>query len=91
MQDVIDTVAAAHGEHALGNVKMPNRFAVHIPGGDDAVLPMVAAMPKLGAVGVKLLSIFPGNRAKGKPVLDATVLLVDPDDGSAWRWSTVVC
>ena len=82
MQDVIDTVAAAHGEHALGNVKMPNRFAVHIPGGDDAVLPMVAAMPKLGAVGVKLLSIFPGNRAKGKPVLDATVLLVDPDDGS---------
>jgi alanine dehydrogenase len=82
MADVMVAVERAHAEHARGNVAMPNRFTVRLPGGESAILPMAAALPGIGAVGVKLLSIFPGNRARGLPVLGATVLLVDPQTGT---------
>ncbi len=81
MQDVIRAVEEAHAEHARGNVAMPARVSVRVPGDDAAILPMSAALANPGAVGVKLLSIFPRNRENGIPVLNASILLVDPDTG----------
>ena len=42
---------------------------------------MAAAVPELRAVGLKLLSIFPENAWHGRAVLNAVVVLVDPETG----------
>lgn len=81
IQEVIDTVSTAHAEHAAGRASQPTRVTVPLPGTPSSVLPMPAAISSMGAVGVKLLSVFPDNPGKGLPLLSATVLLVDPESG----------
>jgi alanine dehydrogenase len=81
IQEVIDTVTTAHAEHANGRASQPTRVTVPLPGTPSSVLPMPAAISSMGAVGLKLLSVFPDNPGKGLPLLSATVLLVDPESG----------
>jgi ornithine cyclodeaminase/alanine dehydrogenase len=81
MEEVIDTVRAAHAEHAAGRASQPTRVTVPLPGTPSSILPMPAAIGTTGAAGLKLLSVFPDNPGKGLPLLSATVLLVDPGSG----------
>jgi ornithine cyclodeaminase/alanine dehydrogenase len=81
MERVIDAVERAHSEHAAGRATQPTRATVGLHGTPSAVLPMTAAIPKLHAVGLKLLSIFPENAGTPVPVLNAVVVLVDPETG----------
>jgi ornithine cyclodeaminase/alanine dehydrogenase len=81
MEDVIDAVERAHAEHASGRAAQPTRVTVGLSGTPSAILPMPAAIPALAAAGLKLLSIFPGNRQLGVPVLNAVVILVDTKTG----------
>ena len=81
MESVIDAVERAHSEHAAGRATQPTRATVGLYGTPSAVLPMTAAIPKLQAVGLKLLSIFPENTGTDVPVLNAVVILVDPESG----------
>jgi len=81
MRDVIDAVRIAHAEHASGRADQPTRVTVKIPGATGSILPMPAALPQQGAVGLKLLSVFPENPAHGLPLLSAVVVLVNPQTG----------
>ena len=81
MEEVIDTVRAAHADHAAGRANQPTRVTVPLPGTPSSILPMPAAVGPTGAAGLKLLSVFPDNPGKGLPLLSATILLVDPDSG----------
>ena len=81
MPDVIHAVRFAHAEHASGRADQPTRVTVKIPGATGSILPMPAALPHQGAVGLKLLSVFPENPAQGLPLLSAVVVLVSPQTG----------
>lgn len=81
IEEVIEAVERAHAEHAAGRAVQPTRTTVNLPGSANAVLPMAATIPTLGAAGLKLLSIFPSNRELGIPVLNAVVVLVDVATG----------
>ncbi len=81
MGDVIAAVERAHSLHAAGQAEQPTRTTVRLPGTANAILPMAATIPAEKAVGLKLLSIFPSNRERGLPALNAVVVLVDSDTG----------
>lgn len=81
MREVIDAVERAHALHAKGKAEQPVRATVKLPGTSNAILPMAATIPDESAAGIKLLSIFPSNREKAIPVLNAVVVLVDSETG----------
>jgi alanine dehydrogenase len=81
MPAVINAVRTAHAEHASGRADQPTRVTVTIPGATGSILPMPASLPHQGAVGLKLLSVFPENPARGLPLLSAVVVLVDAQTG----------
>lgn len=81
MPAVIDAVERAHGLHATGKAEQPVRATVKLPGSTGAILPMAATLPDVKAAGLKLLSIFPANRERGIPALNAVVVLVDSETG----------
>ncbi|MCG3175998.1 MAG: Alanine dehydrogenase [Candidatus Omnitrophica bacterium] len=66
------------GLMASGQAKMPSKIYLDLPGGAD-----FRAMPawvggstdQAGACGIKWVSVFPDNRALGKPTVTATILL----------------
>jgi ornithine cyclodeaminase/alanine dehydrogenase len=81
MPAVIEQVQRAHAELNSGRVDQPTRVTVKLDGSPNAILPMTATIPSLGAAGLKLLSIFPTNAERSLPVLNAAVMLVDPQTG----------
>ena len=81
MPTVIEQVEKAHAEFNAGRVDQPTRVTVKLAGSPNAILPMTATIPAIGAAGLKLLSIFPTNSERSLPVLNAAVMLVDPGTG----------
>jgi len=82
MPAVIDLMRRAFREHADAAAELPDRSLFRLPASGGTVLVMPGALPRLQAVGVKVVSVFPGNPARhGLPVITATVFVVDPDTG----------
>ena len=82
MDACLAAVETAFGELARGNADMPQRTVIAVPehkglflgmpahiGGDDEVL------------GLKVVTVYPGNPAKGLPTIFGTLLLCDPATG----------
>ena len=42
---------------------------------------MPAAVPSVGGLGLKVVSVFPDNPSRGLPTIHALVCLIDPEDG----------
>jgi ornithine cyclodeaminase/alanine dehydrogenase len=82
MRQVIEAVEAAHAEDAAGRTAQPARTATTIPGREDVLIPMVAAIPALRAVGLKLFSDFPSNSLRSMKTQDSVVVLVNADTGA---------
>jgi ornithine cyclodeaminase len=63
--------------------KVPPRHHHHIPqpDGTTAVLLLMPAWQDQGYLGVKIVTIFPGNSARGLPGLDSSYLLCDGQTG----------
>ena len=80
--DVIEAMARAFRRYAEGDCAVPSRTAT--PGGADGVLlTMPAAFsdgPEAG-LGAKLVSVYPGNPARGHPTVYASYLLMDGATG----------
>ena len=77
---LLDALAAAFVALSRGEVSVPPRVAATVP---DAGL--LAAMPGYApgaCLGVKLVSVFPGNLALGLPSHQALICLVDPATGT---------
>jgi len=78
--DVITAVEGAFREAAAGRAATLPR-AVLAMGRAGLFLGMVGALPRLRALGTKLVTVVPRNRRRGLPTLHASYLLTDPETG----------
>jgi ornithine cyclodeaminase/alanine dehydrogenase-like protein (mu-crystallin family) len=65
---------------AEGTIELPPKPAIH-PRPDGFVNTMPAYVKSLDGTGVKLVSVFPGNRAQGLPAVTAIVIVLDSATG----------
>ena len=78
---VIDAVEAAFLEKGNGRVEMPPKPGVHPGDGDNFIHAMPASIPAMRAVGLKWISGYPGNQARGLPYITGLLILNDPETG----------
>lgn len=68
---------------ARGAIEAPARqsMTINLPGGEQATLLIMPAWEGGAAVGVKVVTFYPGNAARGKATINAGMLLFDGADG----------
>jgi len=76
-------IAALRDGFASGAAVAPARqsLAIELPGGETATLLVMPAWEGGRAIGVKVVTFFPGNAAKGQATINAGYLLFDGADG----------
>jgi ornithine cyclodeaminase len=79
MADAIDAARVAFVALASGEATVPPR--PHLTTLESTVLVMPAASPGVDSVGVKIVSVTPGNSGRGEPVVQGIVILVDARTG----------
>lgn len=79
MPAAIDAVAGAYRELSSGRAQSPVRLGLDAPGGVALFMP--AYLMDSGAMGAKIVSMFPGNPERGLASIHGIVLLVDPETG----------
>jgi alanine dehydrogenase len=79
--DVIAAVERAFRECAAGRAAALPR-AVLPMGRHGVFLAMVSTLPRLGALGTKLVTVVERNRRRGLPTIHASYLLTDPETGA---------
>lgn len=80
MAEAIEIVARAFIELSRGQAEVPLR--TRLEGGGGTALYMPARLPAMGAMGVKAVSVFPSNAARGLPTITAVVLIQDAATGA---------
>lgn len=80
MTDIIDALDAMFKEKGEGKVEMPPKPGIH-PKKDAFIHAMPAYIPSLRSAGMKWVSGFPENQAKGLPYISGLMILNDPDTG----------
>ncbi len=81
MRDAIELMKTAFTELSAGRTASPLRTVIPVEVGTADALFMPAHVPAMGALGLKVVSVFQGNRARGLPVINALVCLLDPETG----------
>jgi ornithine cyclodeaminase/alanine dehydrogenase-like protein (mu-crystallin family) len=81
MEEAITAVASAFGQLSSGKADVPLRPHIAIPPQEGLELVMPAYLADSGALGVKALTLFPHNVARGLPTINAVVLLFDAANG----------
>jgi ornithine cyclodeaminase/alanine dehydrogenase-like protein (mu-crystallin family) len=80
MGEIIDLVGFALSERAYGRVEMPPKPGVHpYPGALLHAMP--AYVERSHACGIKWVSAFPSNKARGLPNIAGLIVLNDPETG----------
>ncbi|MBK1659090.1 bifunctional Delta(1)-pyrroline-2-carboxylate/Delta(1)-piperideine-2-carboxylate reductase [Paracraurococcus ruber] len=76
-------IAALRAAFAAATVQAPPRanHRIPVPGAPDGTLLVMPAWEPGGPLGVKLVTVFPGNAARGEPALHSTYLLSDAVTG----------
>ncbi len=82
MEACIEAVEDAFRSLARGRAEQPLRTVIRLPGGENAFLSKPAVLGDPPSLGAKLLTLFPGNTARGKPSHQGVVVVFDPVDGS---------
>lgn len=77
--ELADAIAVALAESSAGRTSVPPRVAAEAAGG-GILAAMPGSVPELGALGAKLVSVFPANT--DRPTHQAVVLLFDPATGT---------
>ncbi len=79
MPELLDAVEAAYRDVTAGRDRSPLRSRVPLPAGDLLLMPGV----REGGAGstVKLVTVTPGNAARGLPTIHAVVLWFDAETG----------
>jgi ornithine cyclodeaminase/alanine dehydrogenase-like protein (mu-crystallin family) len=80
MSRTIEAMKRAFAAYSSGAATVPQRITLAIPPDDGVLLIKPALLPN-EAVGAKLVSAFPGNTAKGRPVISGLVILFDETTG----------
>ena len=81
MNDAIDSNIEAYKIFSSGNAVVPLRQVITADEGRGNFAFMPAYSSKLGAAGVKIVNIFPGNRERGEATTIGQVLLMDDKSG----------
>ena len=80
MEEIIAAVEAVFREKEEGRVEMPAKIGIH-PVGNDFLHAMPAYVAAAGAAGIKWVSSFAQNPAKGLPTIGGLLILNDPETG----------
>ncbi len=80
MPEIIDALSVAFHEHGPGHVEMPPKPGVHSQP-DAFIHAMPAYIPALHAIGMKWVSGYPSNQAKGLPYISGLLVLNDDETG----------
>lgn len=80
MKDIIDAVEAMFREKGEGRVEMPPKPGIHTRP-DAFIHAMPAYIPSMNSAGIKWVSGYPGNQAKGLPYITGLMILNDPETG----------
>ncbi|MDR1481754.1 MAG: ornithine cyclodeaminase family protein [Synergistaceae bacterium] len=80
MEEAIDSNREAFVIQSQGGADVPVRISFNLTGTDVTSF-MPAFIEGFPQAGVKIVSTFPGNTAKGIPAVSATLLLTDPVTG----------
>jgi ornithine cyclodeaminase len=81
MKEAIEADKKAFLLHSAGETEVPVRPGFEIPGKGSVLFMPAYVKGDVDRVGIKIVSVFPGNRDKGVPVVPAQVLLTDPETG----------
>jgi ornithine cyclodeaminase len=81
MGECIEVMEAALASLARGEVLLPLRQITWLPDGRSALATMPAYAGHLGAVGVKVITVFPGNEGTELDAHQGAVLLFEADRG----------
>ena len=80
MPEIIQALEAMFKEKGNGEVEMPPKPGIH-PRPDAFIHAMPAYIPSVQAAGIKWVSGYPGNQARGLPYISGLLILNDPDTG----------
>lgn len=80
MREAVDLMKVAFRELSAGRAIAPLRTVIEV-GHAGATLLMPGFVPIAAALGVKVVSVFTGNRDRGLPTIHALVCLVDAETG----------
>jgi alanine dehydrogenase len=82
MPEAMSAVEEAFRQLALGTVDMPQRTVIKVPAHRGSLLFMPALVGGMGALGMKVVSVYPDNPAKhGLATVLGLILLNDPATG----------
>ncbi len=79
MRGAIDAMREAFAALSRGEAVVPLRLALETPEGTALFMP--GHLPHLDATAAKVVTVHPGNPARGLPVIHAVVLVLDPATG----------
>ena len=80
MPEIIAALEVAFREHGQGKVERPPKPGVHSRP-DSFIHAMPAYIPALAAIGLKWVSGYPANQARGLPYITGLLILNDDDTG----------
>jgi len=81
MAAAVEAMKMAFAQLATGEAVLPLRTVVATPNGDGSLLLMPAFLSRGQQMGVKLLSLFPGNPGRGLPLIHALMAVFDGETG----------
>jgi len=80
MSDIVDALDQMFKEKGEGRVEMPPKPGIHTRK-DAFIHAMPAYIPSLESAGLKWVSGYPENQAKGLPYISGLLILNDPETG----------
>jgi ornithine cyclodeaminase len=80
MPEAVAAMKDAFAALSTGRASSPPRGVVDVEPAEDVTLLMGAYIEKTG-LAAKIVSVFPGNAQRGRPVVNALVLVLDPRTG----------
>lgn len=81
MAEAIQAVRQAYVQLSAGQAVVPLRTPVEVARREAVTLFMPAYLATSDALGAKIVSVFPGNPARGLPLIHAVVIVVDAETG----------
>lgn len=79
--NVMVAVEACFRESSAGEAQVPARIKLSLFQSDDRLIVMPAYLPSAKALATKILTVFPGNAARRRPLIAGVVVLNDPETG----------
>jgi len=81
MAEIIESMEIMFRAKGEGRTEMPPKPGIHPGGGDSFLHAMPACIPDLKSAGIKWVSAFPGNPARGLPYISGLVIYNDFETG----------